>query len=357
MMIASKTKIESAVGAKHLVSILAPAYNEASILEESVSRIYEYMAQLEEEYYWELVIVNDGSKDETGQLADAIAEERKNMRVFHHKINRNLGGALQTGFKNCRGEYIVVLDIDLSYAPEHIERLLTEITETDADIVVASPYMRGGKNTAVPPFRLLLSKVINRIMRLTSPVKIHTFTGMVRAYRSDFLKSLNLKSVTYSINPEIINKAAILRGHIREIPAHLDWTFSKKAVGRTSSVKIAAGILGGLMNSFIFRPYSLFMSIGLVLMVISIYVIAWIFIHTFNLLPEYMPDARDFENAFSLAVAEVWRQRSYSFLVGGITLILSLQFLSLGFLSLQSKRYFDELFHLGTSIFKKKNEH
>lgn len=336
-----------------LISLLTPAYNEASIIEDSVHNIYKYMQQLEDEYDWELVIVNDGSRDNTGALADTLAESKKNMRVIHHKINRNLGGALQTGFRHCKGDYIIVLDIDLSYAPEHIERLMTEAIETDADLVVASPYMKGGKTTAIPFKRELMSRMMNRLLRWTSQEDIHTYTGMVRAYKREFLQNLNLKSSTYSINPEIIQKASILRARIREIPAHLDWSFQKEVVGRTSSIKIFTGILAGLMTGFIFRPYAFFMSVGAILMIVSLYVIGWIFNHTIDMYTTLVPAARDFENAFSLAVADVFRERPYSFIVGATTLILSLQFLSLGFISLQNKRYFDELFHLGTSNLKK----
>lgn len=62
--------------------------------------------------------------------------------------------------------------------------------------------------------------------------------------------------------------------------------------------------------------------------------------------------AQGFENRFSLAVSEVYRQRPYSFVVGGVSLIVSIQIMGMGFLSLQKKRYFDELFHLNTSILK-----
>lgn len=333
-----------------LISILAPAYNEAEIIDRSVEEIYSYMHQFEELLQWELVIVNDGSKDNTATILDGLAEKKANLRVFHHRINMNLGSALRTGFKQCRGEYIMVLDIDLSYNTQHIEQLLAKAIEVDADIVVASPYMHGGKNTAVPWKRLLLSKTVNRFMRMTSSSGLHTFTGMVRIYKSSFLKKLNLKSKTYSINPEIIQKAEILRGRIIEIPAHLDWSFQKKSAGRTSSIRIFTGILAGLMTSFIFRPYVFFMTIGAILLLVSFYVIIWIFINTFKVYPDIVQTASNFENAFSLSVAQVFRERPYSFIVGSTVLIISLQFLSLGFISLQNKRYFDELFNLGSSI-------
>ena len=126
--------------------------------------------------------------------------------------------------------------------------------------------MKGGKSTKVPKTRLLLSRVVNKLMSWSAPnTDIRTFTGMVRAYTRSFLRQLNLKSNTYSINPEIILKSLILRGRIREIPAHLDWSFQEEAVGRVSGIKIFKGIAAGGMASFIFRPFSFFMGICLIL--------------------------------------------------------------------------------------------
>lgn len=332
-----------------MVSIITPAYNEAEIIEKNLGRLYAYMTGQESRYHWELIVVNDGSKDNTGELADKFAATHPGVKVFHHKVNRNLGGAMQTGFREALGDYVVVMDIDLTYSEDHIGRMLEAIEETNADIVIASPYMKGGKNTAVPFFRLLLSKVVNRMMRIMSPEKIYTYTGMVRAYKKDFLNRVNLKSITYSINPEIIFKGFILRARIVEIPAHLDWS-GQKHVGRTSSIRILSGIAAGLMSGFIFRPYMFFMTIGLALFLIASYIIIWIFINTFSIMPDLAAKYPGFENLLGTAVAITFQQRPYSFIVGGVALIISLQFLGIGFLSLQNKRYFDELFHINTTM-------
>jgi glycosyltransferase involved in cell wall biosynthesis len=332
-----------------LVTIITPAFNEEVIIQENLSRICTYMQSLSDQYRYELLVVNDGSKDQTGALADEFAEKHAQARVVHHQVNRNLGGALRTGFAHAQGDIVIVLDLDLSYSEDHIERMLAEMDATDADIVVASPYMKGGKNTKVPRNRLVLSKVVNRLMRMTAGTDLHTYTSMVRAYKRDFLRQLNLKSNTYSIMPEIIQKALILRGRVVEIPAHLDWSFQDKAVGRTSSIRILKGILAGLMSSFIFRPYALFMSAGMVLMIFALYMLGWIFFHVFDIYAVVevvgtLPDDR-----FSAAIARVFDERPHAFFVAGITLIMSFQFLGIGFLSLQSKRYFDELFHISSN--------
>lgn len=343
---------------KKSVTLITPAYNEEAIITPNLQRLCDYMQAMEDQYDWDILVVNDGSKDNTAALADAFAATHPQVKVIHHRINRNLGGALRTGFRYATGDYVIVLDLDLSYHEEHIERLLVEIEETDAEIVIASPYMKGGKNTKVPLMRLLLSKNVNRFLRITSPKKIHTFTGMVRVYKREFLQTLNLKSSTYAINPEIIHKAIILRARIEEIPAHLDWSFQEAVQGsRTSSIRIFKGILSGLMSGFIFRPYMFFMSIGLVSLFASLWVIMWLFIHTFEAFPLIEVASGAANDRFTEAVAMVFQQRPHAFFVGGFTFLAALQFLGIGFLSLQSKRYFDELFHINTTQLQQKAEH
>lgn len=342
---------------KPLVTIILPAYNEEVIIEKNIILLYAYLDTLNDSYDWEVLVINDGSTDQTGALAESRAKAFKNMRVLHHKTNRNLGTAMRTGFNNSYGDYVVVLDIDLSYSPDHIGRLLTKIVENEADMVIASPYMKGGKNTGVPFIRLLLSKTVNFLMRKASRLNIYTFTGMVRAYKGDFVRSVNTKSSTFDINPELIFKAYILRAIVLEIPAHLDWTEQNKlGKTRTSSLRIFMGILNGLANSFIFRPYAFFWIIGMLIFIISLYIIIWIFINTYQIFPLTAHVAEGFEERLTEAVSEVFRQRPYSFVVGGISLIISIQLLGLGFLSLQKKRYFDELFHLNSAILKASKE-
>jgi glycosyltransferase involved in cell wall biosynthesis len=335
---------------KTSISIVLPAYNEEAIILDNVRVIAEHMHTLETKYDWEILIINDGSKDKTGELADSLAKENKKIRVYHHFVNKNLGHALRTGFTNAKGEYIVVLDLDLSYSVEHIERLTETIIQECADVVIASPYMKGGKVTAVPFLRAFLSKVVNRFMRMAAQEKFYTFTGMVRAYRTEFIRTINLKTKDYEINPEILYKSMILRARIIEIPAHLDWSEQNKVKEtRSSSIKVIKGVFSGLMSGFIFRPYIFFLGVGFITFLVSMYIIGWIFYHTISVIPQLNIDVNFIDDRFSYALAKVFRDRPHAFFVGGFTFVIAIQFLSLGFMSLQSKRYFEELFHLGSS--------
>jgi dolichol-phosphate mannosyltransferase len=341
---------------KTFISVVLPCYNEEAILEINIGKIVNYLKSIEGQYRWEILIINDGSKDKTGEIADKLEKSRENIRVIHHPVNFNLGIALQTGFRNSKGDVIVVLDIDMSYEAENIKKMTDKLLEESADIVMASPYMKGGKVTAVPFLRKIMSKWVNKFMRLAAQDKYHTFTGMVRAYRKSFITSLNLKTKDYEINPEILYKAMILRARVIEIPAHLDWTEQNKYAGkRTSSIRVLRGTLSGMMSAFIFRPYIFFMFIGTILLALSLYQILWLLYDTLSAWNKINHQSVHVDYPFSYSLSLQFKKNPQSFLVGGITFLAAIQFLSLGFLSLQSKRYFEELFHMGTSL-KKLNE-
>lgn len=339
---------------KPFISIIVPCYNEEAILKNNIGIIQNFLDSRHQKYEWEILIINDGSKDKTGEIASKLEKEIDRVRVIHHPVNLNLGHALRTGFNNAKGEIIIVLDVDLSYSVDYIEQMTDKLISEDADIVIASPYMKGGKVTAVPFFRRIMSRWVNYFMQLSSQDKYYTFTGMVRAYKASFIRSVNLKTRDYEISPEIIYKAMILRARIIEIPAHLDWTEQNKYAGkRTSSIRIIRSFFSGLMSAFIFRPYIFFMAIGSFLMILSMYQLLWLFFDTLTYWHDLVTSGSKLEYPFSHSLAIQFRNNPQSFLVGGITFLASIQFLSLGFISLQSKRYFEELFHISSSILKK----
>ncbi len=343
---------------KPFVSLIAPAFNEALILQDNLSLLCDYMRSLESDYDWEVVIVNDGSRDETGWLAQEFAQTRPNVRVLHHRLNRGLGQALRTGFSGAQGDYIVVVDLDLSYAPEHIGMLLNKIRETQAGVVVASPYMTGGCVSNVPWLRKVLSVWANRFLSIAAKRNLATLTGMVRVYDAEFLRSLNLRSDGMEINPEVIHKAFLLRTRVEEVPAHLNWRTQKsqpKKQQRRSSLSSSAKLLHHtwdiFFSGFLLRPVMFFIVPSLLFFVLSLYANVWVLIHcwtNYQQLAQHtqFPDATE-------AVALAFRQAPHAFFIGGTTLVLAIQLFSLGVVSVQNKSYFEELFYLGTAIYKR----
>lgn len=244
---------------KPLVSVVVPAFNEAEVLEENLAAICDYLDTLSAEYRWELIVVNDGSSDRTGELAERFAAGRENVRVLHHRSNFGLGQAFQYAFRSCRGDYVVTLDMDLSYSADHIASLLSRIRSSGARVVAASPYMSGGRISNVPWLRRTLSIWANRFLSIAARGNLSTLTSMVRVYDGRFLRRLSLRSMGMEISPEIIYKTMLLHGRIEEMPAHLNWSAQRVAgYRRRSSMKILRHTLSVLLSGFLFRPVMFF---------------------------------------------------------------------------------------------------
>jgi len=346
---------------KPLVSVVLPAYNEEAIITANLNRLWDYMYSLKDEYDWELFLINDGSTDATGELADAFGEGKDNVHVLHHMFNFRLGQALRTAFFRCKGDFIVVLDIDLSYSPEHLGEMLDKIQKSRAKIVISSPYTKGGKVSNVPWIRKKLSIWANRFLCFMATKdwfsdRLTNITGMVRTYDGEFLRRLSLSAMDMDIMPEIIYKAKILRARIVEIPAHLNWIPAKSKANqvkrRKSSMRIARSIIQNLISGFILRPFMFFILPGLMVLVVSLYPLFWTVFHTIQKYRDLAGSGLSFDYRLSEAIGYAFRLSPHSFIVGGIALLVAIQLISLGLLALQKKRYFDELFFLGSTIYR-----
>ncbi len=339
-----------------LVSLVVPAYNEAAILDENLELLCHYMEGLEDLYDWEILVVNDGSRDNTGDLAAAFASDWPDrVWVIHHLRNGGLGQALQTGFEHAHGDYVVTIDLDLSYSPDHIGRLLAKITESQAQVVVASPYMEGGRVSNVPGLRKFLSVWANRFLSLTAHRSISTLTGMVRVYDARFLGRLHPRSKGMDIMPEIIHKAQLLNAPIEEIPAHLHWRTptlappspAPRAPRRKSSMKILKHTGAIFFYGFMFRPVMFFFIPSLFFFATSAYAGYWALRHVhaeYQILAQVGP-VLDLTSPLALA----YQHNTHTFVLGGMLLMLGIQLFSLAVLSAQSKYYFEETFYLGSS--------
>jgi len=249
----------------------------------------------------------------------------------------------------CTGDYVVTLDIDLSYSPDHIKMLLERITTTPAKLVLASPYMRGGQISNVPTLRRVLSIYANRFLSYFAQGHLSTLTCMVRAYDGRFIRALDLRAMGMDVMPETVYKAMILRAKIEQIPAHLDWGLQQQAgTERKSSMRILRHILATVLSGFIFRPFMFFVLPGLLLLGLSLYVNIWMLAHIVDAYSGLGSDL-GITGKMSLAVAQAYDGYPHTFIVGLLSLMVAIQLISLGIMSLQSKAYFEDLFHLVSS--------
>ena len=245
------------------LSIVIPCYNEGKILESSFAKMRRYLEESEWQgdlpKTWEIIFVNDGSSDRTDEIVNALMAQDSRVRLCTYPHNGGQGKALQTGFQHARGVWVFTVDADMDYGPEHVERFLHEAMTQQADLIVGSPYMPGGKTENVPWVRLWMSRAVNRYLSLAFNIKIATSTGIVRLYRHSALQDLLLTSRDKDILPEIIIKAHLLGWKIIEIPATLRWQKEIQATrGRGIGVVVTARkafrhlLLGAVENPGLF---------------------------------------------------------------------------------------------------------
>lgn len=178
---------------------------------------------------WEIIAVDDGSKDESLRLLRKLATQEPRLQVRVHDKNLGLGQALRTGIAATQAEWVVTLDADFTFHPEVIEKLLSKQKETDADCVIGSPLLEKGNLVDVPFHRALLTHASNWVYQLVLGTKVTSITAICRLYRKQDLHSLELTSDGFQINAEIL--ARLLRNgrKIVEIPA----TLSTRTIGES----------------------------------------------------------------------------------------------------------------------------
>ncbi len=172
----------------------------------------------------EVVFVDDGSVDETlDSLQKAFTEDQDTVVSYsyaRHELNRGLGAALRTGFKESTGEIVVTTDSDGTYQFSTIPNLLACLAP-NVDIVTASPYHPDGEVVGVPRYRIFLSRGSSLIYRAIVNSNVHTYTALFRAYRRDVIERVGFRADDYLGATELMVKAMLKGYRVVEYPAAL----------------------------------------------------------------------------------------------------------------------------------------
>lgn len=268
-----------------MISVVCPFYNEESILEASVRLMLRNLEALGEE--WELIIVNDGSRDGSAAIAQRLAAESPRLRVLSYAPNRGRGYAIRTGVKAARGELVVTTEIDSSWGDDIALRIVEEFRKRpDADIIIASPHLAGGGYRNVPPKRVLLSTLGNYVVRSGLTYHITMNTGMTRGYRREKFLALPLDEDEKEIHLEIVSKAMAFGYRIYEIPAILEWKDHRLSATPGKKRKSSANINKLIRTHFLFSvlaaPFRYLYVVSGLLAVVSLALFVWAFINLFT---------------------------------------------------------------------------
>jgi dolichol-phosphate mannosyltransferase len=254
-----------------IVSVVVPMFNESANLPGNLQRIREALTLCRVPI--EIIPVSDGSTDDTFDELVQLAGEDDTYRPIGYPDNSGRGRAVRLGIDHARGDFILTCDADLSYDEAYLPAMYKLLTSpVKPDMVVGSPYMKGGRTRNVPNQRLLVSRAANLLLSRIMPGNLHTVTGILRGYRAEAIKSLDLEADGKEIHLEILSKGVAAGFRVLEFPAVL--TGRKKG---KSKFRFKATALTHILFSFFEKPSLLFGAIGAALicagLAIGLYII------------------------------------------------------------------------------------
>lgn len=147
------------------LSVFFPAYNEGARIATTVKKALKIVPKVASK--WEILVINDGSSDDTGKVIDELAKKHKNIRAIHHKVNRGYGGAFKSGLYGSRYDWIAFTDSDGQFDFSEIINFIKKQKETNADLVIG--YY---KKRQVGKSKIITSKMWEFVVLLLFGLKV-----------------------------------------------------------------------------------------------------------------------------------------------------------------------------------------
>jgi phenylacetate-CoA ligase len=209
---------------KPQLSVVAPCFNEAQNLPELVARLNQTFQR--KNIAGEIVLVNDGSRDDTGAVIDQLARENPNLVGVHHRVNRGIEAAWRSGLQAAGGVYVCFIDADLQHLPEDVYRLLREIQLSRADLVQGYRSSVGRLRDS----RFILSKGLNLLLNLLFGMNMRdNKCGFVIA-RKEVLEDVLTHRFRYRYFQTFITVSATAKGYTTR---SIETLFESRLLGKS----------------------------------------------------------------------------------------------------------------------------
>jgi len=189
------------------ISIIVPAFNEELNLEGAVLDVLKSADALLDDL--EVLIINDGSRDRTGEIAEELAERFDSVRVVHHPFNVGYGGGQRTGIANARYPWVMIVPADRQFDPRDIEKYIPYMDE--ADIIVG--YRSGRKDTL---FRKMNTVLLQLVMAALFGITLRDI-NWVKLMRKSILQRFQIESKNIGVDAEVVVKARHFGCRFREV--------------------------------------------------------------------------------------------------------------------------------------------
>src|SRR3989344_2848591 len=194
------------------LTIIMPVFNEGGLVTKSVRRVLALkLSGLE----IELLIVNDGSTDETSRQLKKIKDRR--VTVINHGVNRGKGAAVTTALKKMTGDLTVIQDADMEYDPNDLKLLLAPILDGRADVVFGSRFIGSGPHRVMYFWHYVANKLITFFGDAFTNLNLSDMETGYKAFTKEVAKTIKLKEPRFSFDPEFTVKVAKANFRVYEV--------------------------------------------------------------------------------------------------------------------------------------------
>jgi glycosyltransferase involved in cell wall biosynthesis len=196
-----------------LLSVVMPAYNERGTIEEIIRRVLAVPLRIE------LVVVDDGSSDGTGDILQRLASALS-FKLLLQPHNHGKGAALRRGFAEVTGDIVVIQDADLEYSPEEYPQLIELICSGRADVVYGSRFI--GRHRVFLFTHFLGNRLLTGLTNMLYNTMLTDMETCFKAMRIEVLRSMTLRSERFGIEPELTAKIFKRGYRVYEVPITYD---------------------------------------------------------------------------------------------------------------------------------------
>ena len=193
------------------ISVIIPCYNEEHTILKVIKSVHESLNR----YEYEIILVDDGSTDNTKELLEEYSRSDEKVEVIYHDINSGKGASLRTGFKAAIGDVVIIQDADLEYDPSEYSKLFKPIQDGKADVVYGSRFKSGDTTRVLFFWHKMGNLFLTGLSNLLTNLNLTDIETCYKVFRKEILDQITIEENRFGFEPEITAKISKIRPRIR----------------------------------------------------------------------------------------------------------------------------------------------
>ena len=191
------------------LSIVIPCYNEEKLILSLLEKVLR--TKLDQNLEKQIIIVNDGSTDNSAIVIDQFCEKNPSATSIHQHTNSGKGAAVRAALQKTDGDIIIIQDADFEYDPKDFNKLLHPIIDGHADVVYGSRFMGSGPHRVLFFFHTIGNKFLTFLSNLFTGLNLTDMETGYKMFKADVLKQIRIKEKRFGFEPEVTAKASRIK--------------------------------------------------------------------------------------------------------------------------------------------------